>query len=69
MSTHNVCFHIEIKRMSILFGLVEKKKKPYLDLPACHLFATIDVTKFKDGRVHFINSGVKELKSILYNQT
>ena len=30
-----------------------------IDFGLKHLFATMDVSKFRDGRIHFINSGVK----------
>ena len=32
------------------------------ELQLKHLFATMDVSKFRDGRVHFRNLGVKGLK-------
>ena len=30
MSTHNICFHAEIRKISTIFG--QKKKVPYLEL-------------------------------------
>ena len=32
MSTPNVCFHGEIRKLSVLFGTKKKKKTPFLEL-------------------------------------